>query len=102
MAADSNVGQRIREALRKRGMTSAELARELGVTDGAVAHWLTGANKPRPERIIEIAMILDVNPHWVAYGVEEPEAAGDRRIRDQDEAALLDSFRRLDRKAKAA
>lgn len=43
----------------KRGITQAELAKKLGVTQEAVTKWETGRNKPRASTLIKLAEILD-------------------------------------------
>lgn len=48
----------LRNCLYAAGMTQAELARTLKVTDTAVSHWINGTVVPRPKKIDEICRIL--------------------------------------------
>lgn len=55
---------RLDNALRKRHMTPAELSRKLGVSEGTISSYRSGAYKPKQNRLEQIAMILDVS---IAY-----------------------------------
>jgi transcriptional regulator with XRE-family HTH domain len=45
----------------RRGLTLAQLAERLGVTEGACSHWETGRRLPSIEQVRRIAMALDVD-----------------------------------------
>ena len=45
------VGVKLQKFLDDTGMTSGELAREIGVTQKAVYYWLKGGRLPRPNNI---------------------------------------------------
>lgn len=51
---------RIREAREKAGMTQAEFARALGVTQGAVYQWENGLTSPRLKVLVTMAELLKV------------------------------------------
>ena len=50
----------IRDARVKLGITQAELASRLNVTQAAVSHWEQGISMPTPKQIPVIAKILKV------------------------------------------
>jgi DNA-binding transcriptional regulator YdaS (Cro superfamily) len=50
----------LKEYLAARGMSQAALARELGVTQGAVGHWLRGASAITAERAIQIEAVTGI------------------------------------------
>jgi Zn-dependent peptidase ImmA (M78 family)/transcriptional regulator with XRE-family HTH domain len=52
-------------ARRLKGWTQAALAKELGVTAGAVSQFENGLSQPSPETFERIAMLLKVNPAFL-------------------------------------
>jgi len=52
------VKNRIREFRERRDLSQDEVAKVLGVNRTAVVKWETGANKPRLEKIVELAKLL--------------------------------------------
>lgn len=60
----------LKKALQQAGVTQAELARSLGVSDGAVNHWVTG-KRPIPEdRIPQIEGLLSTDLSGVVVNYE--------------------------------
>lgn len=51
--------------LTEHGLTYAEVARRLGVSREIVRLWALGKTVPFPERMVEIAQVLDVPPATV-------------------------------------
>lgn len=49
---------KIREYRERRDLSQEEVAKVLGVNRTAVVKWETGANKPRLERIVELAKLF--------------------------------------------
>lgn len=49
---------RIKEIRQKRGITQAQLADALNVCQSTVAMWENGENKPRTDKLPELAKIL--------------------------------------------
>lgn len=66
----------VRALMRQRGITQQELADRLGVTQGAVAHWLNGRRRPTLEVLKEIAQALGVTPASLMNG-EAAAPSGD-------------------------
>lgn len=62
--------QRLRLALKERGMTQTELADALGVGRWIVCNWCTGRHTPRAYFLPEIAMMLRVSLDWL-FGMDE-------------------------------
>lgn len=67
-------GTLIRKTRKLRGMTIAEFAAALGVTEGAVSQWETGRFGPRRELQIRISQSLDV-PWSMIFGLDAESAA---------------------------
>lgn len=49
---------KIKDFREKRNKTQTELAKDLGVSQQAVAMWEKGTNKPRADKLIQLARIL--------------------------------------------
>lgn len=70
-----SVGENIRRYRKSRGMTQAQLAEAVGLTEGAVRHYESGIRAVKPELLESIAAALGVSVNALKdYGVEN---AGD-------------------------
>lgn len=68
------VGDRIIEARKTKDMTQLDLAKRLGVSRAAVGQWEINATSPSIAKLEEVAMVLGVEPQWLAYNVKPGEA----------------------------
>lgn len=55
-----NIGQKLRNAREIKGLTQVDVARELGVTQGAVRQWEVGATTPSAGKLAKVAALLDI------------------------------------------
>ena len=62
----------MRQAREQIGLTRQQLARDIGVTYGAIQHLETGATKSS-KFLIEIAAALNVSPDWLKTGEERSQ-----------------------------
>ena len=69
------IKDRLNEAMQKRGITAAELAKLTGLNKSSVSRYLTGENIPRSLAIGKLAQALRVNPAWV-LGYDVPMDEG--------------------------
>lgn len=70
-----SVGENIRRYRKLRGMTQAQLAEAVGLTEGAVRHYESGIRAVKPELLESIAAALGVSVNALKdYGIEN---AGD-------------------------
>lgn len=66
-----SVGENIRRYRKLRGMTQAQLAEAVGLTEGAVRHYESGIRAVKPELLESIAAALDMSVNALKdYGVE--------------------------------
>ena len=66
-------GERIKWALEQRGLSAAQLARDLGVTRSAVCQWWAKQKPTSPRRKLEqIAERLNLHIDWLLAGQGEP------------------------------
>ncbi|MXN63550.1 helix-turn-helix domain-containing protein [Stappia sp. GBMRC 2046] len=70
----SSIGQRIRHAREASNLSSAQLARRLGVKTATVSGWESGRTEPRANRLTMLAGFLSVSPTWLLYGLGEAPA----------------------------
>lgn len=60
--------ERLTEALKIRGVTAAELARALNVSDGTISNYKKGTYEPKQRRTDKISQILKVSVDWLLGG----------------------------------
>ena len=65
---DYNFGNFVCYLREQRGLTQADLARQLGVTPAAISKWENGSSKPRVEVLFQLAEILCVRPEELMAG----------------------------------
>jgi transcriptional regulator with XRE-family HTH domain len=69
-----NLGQRIVEIRRRRGLSQVELAHRLGVAKSRLNHWEKGNHLPPLEQSVKMAAVLNVGLAELALG-QAPAAA---------------------------
>lgn len=64
-------GDNIRRYRKAKGLTQAQLADAVGLTEGAIRHYESGIRAVKPELLVEIAKVLGVSEGALKdYGVE--------------------------------
>ncbi len=87
-----SLGENIRKARKKMGITQEELATQLGVTSQAVSRWESGAGMPDVSMIVPIARVLSVSADML-FGIDHV---------DNDEmiyAEIIESFVTIENEA---
>lgn len=64
----SNWAQRLKSKMKELNLTQEALAKKLGVTRSAVAHYVQGTRHPPVGQIIKLAAILKADPAWLQFG----------------------------------
>lgn len=64
----SSWSNRIKERMRTLGLTQEMLAKKMGITRGAVAHYLAERRIPPLGQFKKMAAILKTDPAWLHYG----------------------------------
>jgi transcriptional regulator with XRE-family HTH domain len=72
---------RIKERMRALGLTQEMLAKKMGITRGAVAHYLGERRIPPLGQFKKLAAILKTDPAWLHYGTitEKSSKASDNK-----------------------
>jgi transcriptional regulator with XRE-family HTH domain len=84
--AARSIGERIRQARKSRGMSQADLAVRIGVSQPAIANWESGVHDPRRLTLAKLADALEAPLDWLA--------AGDRSSAESDKHAAAAYIRR--------
>jgi transcriptional regulator with XRE-family HTH domain len=85
-AAPRSIGERIRRTRKARGLSQADLAALIGVSQPAIANWETGVHDPRRIALAKLADALQTPLDWLA--------AGDRSLFEADKHAVAAYIRR--------
>ena len=80
VVTDSNLdtlGERIAYARERTGLSTAQLARRLGVKSRTLANWERNETEPRANRLVMLAQLVGVAPAWFFEGQKDyaPELA---------------------------
>ncbi|NHN87903.1 helix-turn-helix transcriptional regulator [Acetobacter conturbans] len=93
LGSHDTLGQRIRALRQYAGMTQVELARTLGLSRSAIAHWETDRDGRVREYLPRLAELFQVPPEVFLTGMATQEAVVQLAI---DEVDLLRLYRSLD------
>ena len=85
----------LRADFKAKRITNARIAAELGVSEGAVGHWLRGFREPTVEVIAKLCAIA-------GRSVAEVMAADPYWISNPTERALIDAWRAMPEEQRAA
>lgn len=93
--------ERIKKALRIKGMRQSELCRLTKIPKSAISQYISGAFEPKQDRIYLIAKALNVSETWL-MGLDVPMERQDKTKTSPEEPRLsegekmmLDLFRRV-------
>lgn len=64
---------RLKEILKEKGITSKDLAEFINVTPATVSNIIKGKSFPKPELLLNIAKVLNVDIKDLFHSTEEPE-----------------------------
>ena len=63
-----DLARRLKERRKKLGLSQAELAEKVDVSQPTIANWERGGHVPRQEALNRIASVLDTDPSWLLAG----------------------------------
>ncbi|WP_374729269.1 helix-turn-helix domain-containing protein [Roseitalea porphyridii] len=87
---DDTLGGRIVSAREAAGLTTAQLARRLGVKSATLQNWETDRAEPRSNKLFMLAGLLNVSPTWLINGLGA--APSDEIAVNGDQAALREQL----------
>jgi len=88
--------ERLRQLLEDRGMSQADLARELGVGVATVSEWFTRGRVPNGDVLLRLPNALRVSGHWLLTG-EGPRETEHARGGDPYLHGAQDALARMER-----
>lgn len=59
------IGERLKKALKDKGMKQRELAEKIGVTEATISQYACDTRPPRSEHVIAICKILGTSADWL-------------------------------------
>jgi len=71
-----SVGQRIRRARVRQGLSQSELAARVRVSQPTIANWEQDSHAPRRHALERVAQILGVESYWLVNGGGQAQGAG--------------------------
>ena len=86
-----SIGQRIRERREELGLSQAELARRLGVTQSTVGNYEAGISSPNGENLLRLFDCLETEPNYLF----QDSYRGGKKVLSGPERTLLERYRRL-------
>jgi transcriptional regulator with XRE-family HTH domain len=93
MAKDSEIGARILQAVRRAGLTQAELARRVKVRESTVSNWISGHHGITWSNARAVGRALKISPGWIMFGADQE---AERMAQTPEELAFLRLFREAD------
>jgi|GEM_PF-842808 len=98
-SSDYTLGERICKARDATGLSTAQLARRLGIKTSTMQSWESDRSEPRSNKLVLLAGVLNVSPTWLLVGRGTPP------ISEEPAGTDLDSMRialdRIQRQAQA-
>lgn len=64
--------ENITTAMEKAGLSPAKISQNLGVSREAVSKWLSGKSLPRPDKLLKLALTLDLKLDELTLKVDDP------------------------------
>jgi HTH-type transcriptional regulator, cell division transcriptional repressor len=89
------MGGRLSRARDSIGLSTAQLARRLGVQTSTIQAWESDRSQPRANRLSMLAGVLNVSPSWLLHGVGTSPAEDTRSDMVRSLETQLERLKRL-------
>ena len=80
--------ERLKEAMRQRGMRAVDLSEKTGIPKGALSYYTSGKSKPKADRLHLLAQALGVSEAWL-LGYDVPMHRTDDQKKNDQLAELI-------------
>lgn len=94
MSLKEDIAKRLKEARANANLSGKEAAKKLKIAPSTLSQYETGKYQPTFDMAIEMAKIYGANIDYILTGEYSPEK--ENRDLNQEEASLIESFRKLD------
>lgn len=81
---DYTLGERICKARDASGLSTAQLARRLGIKTTTLQSWESDRSEPRSNKLVLLAGVLNVSPTWLLVGRGTPPSTDLNNTSDID------------------
>jgi PAS domain-containing protein len=95
MSGTDSFAQRLKSALRDRGVSGAELSRAVGCSQQAVSKWVRGECEVSDTRLRKVGDFLDVDWLWLRFGDDVVKERARRGTLSPADDLRTETFRRL-------
>lgn len=68
MIVQTTIGERIRLARKRSGMTQGAISEKLGIARQNVSAWENGLNSPNAEFVLRMSRAFDCDFYWLMFG----------------------------------
>jgi HTH-type transcriptional regulator, cell division transcriptional repressor len=89
------MGGRLSRARDALGLSTAQLARRLGVQTATIHAWESDRSQPRANRLSMLAGVLNVSPSWLLHGIGTAPAEDTRSEMVRSLESQLERLKRL-------
>lgn len=76
---------RIKSRMKELDLTQEELAQKMGLTRGAVTHYLAGRRIPPLKQFQKLASILKADPAWLQFGIQAEKISAPKQEKEKKE-----------------
>ncbi len=83
-SSDYTLGERICKARDASNLSTAQLARRLGIKTSTLQSWESDRSEPRSNKLVLLAGILNVSPTWLLVGRGTPPVSESSTTSDLD------------------
>ena len=80
--------ERLKEAMRQRGMRAVDLSEKTGIPKGAISYYTSGKSRPKADRLYTLAQALNVSEAWL-LGYDVPMTRTDDQKKNDQLAELI-------------
>ena len=91
-------GRAVAEAMAVKGMSQAELARRVGLTQAAISAWTSGANVPDPDTMFRAEKVLELPPGHLSRHLGYYPEPDSERAWSYEDAVMADPLLTEDQK----
>ncbi|GAB4576539.1 MAG: helix-turn-helix domain-containing protein [Roseibium sp.] len=98
-SSDYTLGERICKARDASGLSTAQLARRLGIKTATLQSWESDRSEPRSNKLVLLAGLLNVSPTWLLVGRGTAPTAETTAVSDID--TMRSTLDRIQRQAQA-
>lgn len=83
---------RIKIRIKELGITQEEVASKMGITRGAITHYLAGRRTPSLYHFQKLSLVLKCDPAWLQFGVSPIKSSELKLVKEEKQKSSLHSI----------